>query len=220
MHVFFDLDGTLTDSREGIVRCIQHALRELGAEVPDDAELLRYVGPPLMGTFATLLDTVDAGRVQLAIGAYRQRFERIGLFENAVFPGIQATLTALGDAGHTMSVVTSKPHVYARRILEHFGLAPLFRGVYGPELANRAYTKGTLIAEACARAGMTAGDVVMVGDRAEDILGAREQGAAAIGVLWGYGGAEELEAARPDAIVASPVDLVTSIATVSLARSG
>lgn len=203
----FDLDGTLTDSRLGVARCIQHALAEAGAVVRSIEELTRYVGPPLSGSFATLLGTSDTQQIEGAIAAYRRRFERIGMFENRVYPGIVETLAAFEAAGHDMCVVTVKPRVYALRILEHFDIARLFRRVYGPELEARDYTKAALIREACAGPRASTSRAVMIGDRAEDVRGARSNGVGSVAVTWGYGDRAELEAAQPDRIVGSSSEL-------------
>jgi phosphoglycolate phosphatase len=141
MHVRFDLDGTLTDSRTGIARCIQHALVELGVKCPAEEALTEYVGPALTIAFAALLETSDPVRIDQAIAVFRQRFERIGMFENALYPGVAEAVSDLTEMGFRICVVTAKPHVYATRILEHFGLSGRFSGVYGPELADRTYSK-------------------------------------------------------------------------------
>jgi phosphoglycolate phosphatase len=211
MHLLFDLDGTLTDSREGVVRCIQHALAELGILVPPVEELTRYVGPPLPSSFATLLGTSDPARIELAIAAYRQRFERVGIFENALYPGIEEALAEFAAAGRCLCVVTAKPRFYARQILEHFNVAKLFRGIYGPELGQRQYSKESLIREACVEEKVTPLKAIMIGDRAEDILGAKRNALYSVGATWGYGEREELEAAQPDCLVTSSEELVEYI---------
>jgi phosphoglycolate phosphatase len=205
--VLFDLDGTLTDSRLGITRCIQHALAEAGAVVPPIEELTRYVGPPLPNSFSTLLGTSDAQQIDRAIATYRSRFEQAGIFENRLYPGIAEMLEAFEADGHAMCVVTAKPRVYALRILEHFEIAGLFHDVYGTELGARNYTKASLIKNACAQVSLPpASRAVMIGDRAEDVYGARSNGIGSVAVTWGYGAREELEAA-PDRIVASSSEL-------------
>ena len=203
----FDLDGTLTDSRLGVTRCLQHALAEAGALVPSGEQLTRYIGPPLPGSFATLLRTSDEQQIEGAIAAYRRRFEQIGIFENRVYPGIVEMLEAFDAAGHDMCVVTVKPRVYALRILEHFEIARCFRDVYGPELGTRDCTKASLIRAACTASPTPSSRAVMIGDRAEDVRGARSNGIGSVAVAWGYGDREELEAAEPDRIVASSCEL-------------
>ena len=211
MHLLFVLDGTLTDSREGIVRCIQHALAEVGAFVRPLEELTHYVGPPLPASFAALLGTTDVARVDAALAAYRRRFERVGMLENRLFPGIAEALEECAGAGHGICVVSAKPRVYSRRILKHFAIASLIRGVYGPGLGDRAYTKESLIREACLREQVQGNRAVMIGDRAEDVLGAKRNGVDAVAVTWGYGEREELEAARPSCIVTSCDELLDYI---------
>ena len=134
MNILFDLDGTLTDPREGIVACLKHALRGLGRSTPPDSDLERYIGPPLQESFALLLGAERQGEVDAAVQLYRERFSAKGLFENAVYPGIQAALAGLQGLGVVLYVATAKPRVFAERIVEHFGLRPYFRAVYGSEL--------------------------------------------------------------------------------------
>jgi phosphoglycolate phosphatase len=161
-----------------------------------------------------LLETSDAQVIERAIAAYRRRFEQVGIFENSLYPGITEMLVALRAASHELSVVTVKPRVYARRILEHFEIAELFREVHGPALGDRRYTKESLIREACRVAPtLTA---VMIGDRAEDVRGAKTNGLGAVAVAWGYGTREELEAAQPDHIVASSGELVEYVQHAAL----
>lgn len=209
MHILFDLDGTLTDSRAGIARCIQHALVELDVQCPEEETLTEYVGPALAAAFSALLETSDSAQIDRAIAAFRQRFERVGMFENALYPGIAESIPELVEMGFRLSVVTAKPHVYATRILEHFGLAGRFTRTYGPELADRTYSKEALIRQACIAERIHPLEGVMVGDRVEDILGARANGLRTVAVLWGYGIHAELEAAQPDHLVGSSAELVT-----------
>jgi phosphoglycolate phosphatase len=211
MQLMFDLDGTLTDSRLGITRCIQHALTEAGVVVPPIEELTRYIGPPLPASFATLLGTSDAEQIEATIASYRRRFEDLGMFENSLYPGIAEMLVAFDAAGHEMDVVTAKPRAYALRILQHFGIAQLFRGVYGPELGARDYSKESLIREARTGASGHAGCAVVIGDRAEDVRGAKRNGLGSVAVTWGYGDRAELEAAQPDCIVGSTGELMASL---------
>jgi phosphoglycolate phosphatase len=208
LHVLFDLDGTLTDSRAGIARCIQHALVELGVVCPPEQRLTEFVGPALATAFGSLLDTDEPARIDEAIAAFRERFERIGMFENALYPGIDEAVGDLVDMGFSLCVVTAKPRVYAARILEHFHLREHFAGVYGPDLADRKYSKELLIRQACLAEGVAPAHAVMVGDRVEDILGAQANHLQTAAVLWGYGDPAELEAAAPDYLAPTAADLV------------
>jgi phosphoglycolate phosphatase len=211
MQLMFDLDGTLTDSREGVIRCIQQALVEANVVPPPIEELTQYIGPPLAGSFARLLGTSDSQQIERAIAAYRRRFEQVGMFENRLYPGIAEMLAAFGAADHEMYVVTAKPRAYAVQILEYFGIGQLFRVVYGSELGARSYTKASLIREACIGMPARVERAVMIGDRAEDVHGAQNNGLGSVAVAWGYGDREELEAAQPDRIVVSSSELVEHI---------
>ena len=202
--VFFDLDGTLTDPKPGITECIRHALRGLGRTPPPTDELLWCIGPPLPGSFARLLDTTDETMLARALALYRERFGTVGLFENAVYPGISEALLAVRAAGFATFVMTSKPHVYATRIVAHFDLARRFERVYGSELDGTRVEKADLIAHALAQEALDPAHVVMIGDREHDMIGARRCGVRAIGVTYGYGSEAELRAHEPGAIAHTP----------------
>ncbi|HEY1534367.1 MAG TPA: HAD hydrolase-like protein [Polyangiaceae bacterium] len=212
-HLFFDLDGTLTDSRPGILRSLRHALTVLGREVPPDEALLRFIGPPTNDTFRELLGTADPAQNLRAISVYRERFVELGMFENSVYPGIVAGLSALREADFPLLVVTSKPEVYANQIIDHFELRQFFGHVYGSELSGERGNKGELIAHVLASEGLSSADAWMFGDRLHDIRGAKLNGLCAAGVLWGYGSKEELSEAGADALFADMPELVRAFAT-------
>lgn len=207
MQIFFDLDGTLTDSSPGIVRCINYALETLGHDPAKDDVLRPMIGTPLSIIFADVLSTHDEATIDRAIAAYRERFNDVGMFENSLFPGTAAALETLTHGGHALQVVTAKPAVAARRILEHFEVQRVFGAVHGPELTDRSCDKAELIGAALRFSRGNAGDAAMVGDRAEDMLGARAHGVHSIAAGWGYGSRQELVAARPD-FVAEHIDAV------------
>lgn len=202
--VFLDLDGTLTDPKPGITRSIRHALIELGMEAPAEDALTWCIGPPLLASFETL--TGDPALAPRALALYRERFGEIGLFENRVYDGIPEMLDRLRSAGCRLWLATSKPHVYARRITAHFGLNRCLDGVFGSELDGTRAEKTALLAHALAQTGADPADTVMLGDRKHDVEGALGNGLAAIGAVWGYGGAEELAAAGATALVDHPDD--------------
>ena len=166
--VFFDLDGTLTDPKPGIVRSIQHALGRLNRPVPEEDDLLWCIGPPLRSSFVRLLD--GEAEADLAVAFYRDRFGDIGLYENDVYPGITRVLGELKAAGWALHVATSKPHVYAQRILEHFELTAHFDQVFGAELSGERADKTDLLAQALRESGGSSGRSVMIGDRSHDML--------------------------------------------------
>lgn len=215
-RVFLDLDGTLTDARPGITRSIRHALTLLDRPAPPEEALTWCVGPPLLGSLTELLDG-DARLAERALALYRERFAEVGLFENTVYPEIPAALAALRADGHRLYLATSKPLVFAERIVRHFGLERWFDGLFGAELDGTRSGKAELLAWAMARAGRDAPGV-MVGDRSHDVAGARANGLAAIGVLWGYGGEAELTAAGAQRLIAAPSELPAA-ALSQLARS-
>jgi len=204
--LFFDLDGTLTDPKVGIVRCIGHALDALGVPVPADDDLLWCIGPPLRTSFAQMLG--GETRVEQAIQLYRERFSTIGMFENAVYDGVPELLGTLNDRGHRLFVATSKPHVYAAQILDHFELSGFFERVFGAELDGVRADKTDLLAYAIRETKVQPETAWMIGDRKHDIIGARANAVNAVGVLYGYGSRDELEQADAHALVARPSELV------------
>ena len=207
MELLFDLDGTLTDSSVGITLCLQHAIVRMGGQPPPAHELTRFIGPPLRSTFCELLATEDPVRLAAAIDHYRERFAGVGMFENAVYADVPPALDTLRARGHRLWVVTSKPEVYARTIVAHFGLEHHFAGMYGSELSGERTDKGDLIAHVLERQRLAREQVWMIGDRAHDVIGGRRNGVRTMGVLWGYGSETELREAGADAIVASIEDL-------------
>jgi phosphoglycolate phosphatase len=211
LTLFFDLDGTLSDPSEGITKSVQHALACLGRPYPGKAELQHYIGPPLRWTFPRLLGTDDGDLVERAIGYYRERYETIGLFENEVYPGIPELLQQLQDGGYRLYVVTSKPTVYADRIIRHFGLDSFFLDVYGPELDGRFDEKRELVGFVLRERRLNPRRTIMIGDRARDVESGRANGTRTIGVTYGFGSVEEIAAAQPDAICHSPGDICPAV---------
>jgi phosphoglycolate phosphatase len=214
-HLLLDLDGTLTDSREGITRCYMHALREMGREPLSAAELERFIGPPTRIVMRELLGTDDAALIERAVRIYRERFATIGLFENALYPGILDALTELRSRGLSLFVCTSKPEVYAVRILEHFRADYYFQHVYGCELDGTRSEKAEVIAYALEREQIAPETAIMIGDRRHDIEGAHSNRVRAIGVLYGFGSAEELTKAGADALCASVAELPETVARLA-----
>lgn len=203
VSLFFDLDGTLTDPALGITSCIRYALGALGHD--GGTQLARFIGPPLHHSFAELLATDDDGLIQEAVRLYRERFATVGLYENAVFDGVPEALQNLVEEGHSLRVVTSKPTVYADRIIDHFRLRPFFPVAYGSELSGVRTDKAELLAHVLEIEQPE--QAVMIGDRLHDIVGAKSNGLAAVGVLWGYGSAQELRQAGADHLVERVADI-------------
>lgn len=209
--ILFDLDGTLTDPREGITRSIAHALEAMGVASPPLEELTFAIGPPLRASLAGLLKTDSRDAVERALAFYRERFGETGLYENAVYEGMRETLTALQGSGATLFVATSKPQVYAERILRHFALDAHFLAVHGSELDGTRDDKRELLAHLLPQHGIAATDAVMIGDRGVDMIAARHHGVAALGAMWGYGTRAELEEAGAQRLCDRPGDLPAAI---------
>ncbi len=199
--ILFDLDGTLTDSQAGITRSIQYALAQYGIVAADPAALAHMIGPPLHEGFQEHFG-FSVAESHVAVARYREYYADTGIYENLVYEEMPELLAELRQQ-HTLLVATSKPTVYAERILAHFDLARYFTVVVGAFLDNTRTDKATVIYDALQAAGMTADHAVMVGDRAHDVVGAHANGVASIAVTYGYGTLDELEAAQPDAMVAS-----------------
>ena len=198
--VLFDLDGTVTDPKEGITCAVAYALRQQGI-IADPDTLTPFIGPPLHESFPELFGLTET-QTDRAIRDFRVYFSRQGWAENIPYEGMAEFLESLQKAGLKLVIATSKPEEFALRIMEHFGLAAYFHRICGAQRENRASArKGSVVADALRRSG-TDGPAVMVGDRRFDIAGAHENGLPAIGVLYGYGGREELENAGADYLAA------------------
>lgn len=204
--VFFDLDGTLTESGPGIMQSVRYALARFGIDEPNDEPLRRFIGPPLMYSFRTFygLSADDAMR---AMHVYREYYEANGMFQNSVYDGIPALLDALKTAGKRLCVATGKPEKFAVPILRHYGLAHFFDVIGGSDEAETRADKTTVIRFVLNASGAVANDTIMIGDRHHDVDGAHANGIPCIGVLYGYGDRAELEDARADAIAATVSEL-------------
>ena len=203
VNALFDLDGTLTDPGDGFVRCVTHALSVLNCPGHSPREIRKHVGPPLEETLGKLLDG-DRAKVRAAVALYRERYATEGYLENKVYPGIERALEDLRREGVALFVATSKPSVFARRILEHFRLADLFQGIYGSELDGTRSNKAQLIEHILTAESLVRGSTVVIGDRAHDMVGALANGVRPIGVLWGYGTRDELANAGATALCEHP----------------
>lgn len=202
-YYLFDLDGTLTDPKEGITKSVQYALESYGIDVHDLDELDKFIGPPLFESFIEYYGFSEA-ESRGAIEKYRERFSKVGIFENVLYDGMEDLLKKLVDSGKTLLVATSKPTLFAERILDYFGIAKYFAFVAGSELDGARTRKSDVIKFALESMGITDLDsCVMIGDRMHDVVGAKESGIESVGVLYGYGGREELEEAGADYIAES-----------------
>ena len=201
--VLFDLDGTLTDPVQGICGSVRYALQKAGRPVGPIESYHKYIGPPLLRSFEVYANATPEEAQEL-LGYYREHFSTVGLFENEVYPGMPELLDRLCQAGKTMMVATSKPEVFARKILDHFQLAAYFSFVGGATLDGVRSTKEEVIDYVLkTNEVVSLSEVIMVGDRKFDILGAKHAGVSSVGCVYGYGSREELETAGADYVVDS-----------------
>lgn len=202
-YIFFDLDGTLTDSKEGVILSARYAIEKMGYPQPDEATMLKFVGPPLVDSFMEHCGFTRE-QAERAVELYRERYVPIGLFENAPAPGAAELLARLREKGYQTALASSKPEVMCETVCTHFGFTPHLDVISGSPL-HGDYTKADVIRAAMARLGLTAGDaaeILMVGDRKYDVLGAAECGIACVGLkLFGYAEEGELEDAGAVAMV-------------------
>lgn len=194
-YLFFDLDGTLSDSAPGIVNSVLHAAEKMGIDAGDHKALLRFVGPPLPDSFRDYLGFTPE-QTQEAIPLFRGYYGEKGILENVMYEGIDELLEAVAEAGFVCAVATSKPEPFARIIMERYGLDKYFRYIAGCTIEETRTDKGEVIAYAMESCGITdPSKVLMIGDRRHDVIGSRKHNMDCVGVLYGYGSREELEEA-------------------------
>ena len=200
-YILFDLDGTLTDPEEGIINCVIYALEDVGIRVKDRKSLQCFIGPPLVNSFQEFYG-MSQEEAKISTAKYRERYSQIGLFENRAYSGITAVLERLKKAGKTLAIATSKPEVYAVPIAEKYGLAPYLANICGSELDGSRDEKWDVIEEVLKRLSITDRSLVlMVGDRKNDVIGAKKCGIDCLGVYYGYAEPGELERAGADYVV-------------------
>lgn len=205
--ILFDLDGTLTDSGPGITNSVAYSLKKYGIEVTDRTELYKFIGPPLKESFEKYYG-FSAEDSRKAVEYYREYYTDKGIFENAVYEGIEELLREIRKSGKKAVVATSKPEIFAKRILEHFDLAKYFEHIVGANMDETRTKKDEVIS--CVLQSLAISDrsnVLMIGDRKHDILGAKKNGIASLGVLFGFGDYEELEKAGANYIVKNVKDI-------------
>lgn len=206
--ILFDLDGTLTDSGEGIINCATLALEHFGLPIPSREEMRVFVGPPLHETFIKF--GVPADKADEAISVYRSRYIPIGKFENTPYPGIREMLASLQEKGYQLFVATSKPETTAVEIMDHFDLSKHFNQICGAALDRSRVNKEDVIAYLLAQ-NSADNEIIMVGDTAFDVIGAKKHGIPTIGVSWGYGSVDDMVAAGAVSIVHSAEELFTQL---------
>jgi len=208
-NILFDLDGTLTDSKVGITRCIQFSLEHFNMSVPEADELTWCIGPPLRDSFSRILDTNDDSILDLALTNYRRRFSETGIFENVVYPGVALSLQKIRQSGYHIFLATSKPQVFARQILNHFNLSQFFHTIYGSELNGTFSDKSELIAFILKTENLSPEVSLMVGDRVHDITGGKKNGLITAAVSYGYGSQKEIASSKPDILFDAFPDILS-----------
>lgn len=200
-YLLFDLDGTLTDPFEGITKCVQYALSSCGVEIEDLNELKAFIGPPLVPAFMEYYG-FSKEKAEYALKKYRERFSDVGIFENKLFDGIPKLLSDLNNAGFKLCLATSKPEVYAVKILEHFDISKYFDFICGATLDESRSEKWEVIYEIIKQLKLEnkKSEMLMIGDRKHDIIGAKKCGIKSLGIYTGYAEEGELEKAGADFI--------------------
>lgn len=206
-HILFDLDGTLTDSAEGITKSTAYALKHFNIEVADLKSLEKFIGPKLQDSFMEFYNFSEE-QAERASELFQERFARIGKFENKLYPGIKELLEKLKNSGRKLYVATSKPVFYSKEILDHFSISQYFEDISGAELDGSKSHKEEVIGRILTQNKITpSGQVVMVGDRKFDVIGAKANQIPVIGVLYGFGDREELTASGADRLAADLAEL-------------
>ena len=198
--ILFDLDGTIIDSQEGIMKCIRYAMEAIGKEEPDDAKLRRFIGPPLDYSFREFYG-FDEETIDFLVEKYRERYKPIGAFECKLYPGVKETLTRLKEAGYEIGLSSSKPEVFCKKILEFHQIADLFSYVTGSDLEGERDTKAKVILESLHRFSAQKEEAVLIGDTRFDVEGAKEAGVPCIGITYGFGTREQLEQAGAEVVL-------------------
>ena len=210
-HILFDLDGTLTDSYEGIAKSVQYSLEYYGIKEDNEDNLKRFVGPPLQKSFRDFYGFPEE-KAKQAVEKYRERYNVTGVYENKVIEGVPETLKTLSDSGKKLYVATSKPLQLANIVLSHFELDKYFEYICGASLDFSFVEKSNIIEFILDKYNITdKASVLMVGDRKFDIIGAKQTGIASVGVLCGYGSKQELSDAGADYVVSNFSDILKII---------
>lgn len=209
--ILFDLDGTLTDPGEGITNSVAHSLKKYGIDVEDKTSLYKFIGPPLHESYEVYYGFSREEALK-AVDYYREYYRVKGIYENKVYDGIENMLETLYKSGKKIILATSKPEVFAKEILRHFGLSKYFTYVAGANLDGTMTDKAEVVEYALTEGGVNdRSSAVMIGDRKHDIIGAKKNGIDSIGVLFGYGSRVELETAGADYIAEYTVDILKII---------
>lgn len=205
-YIFFDLDGTITKSEEGIFNAIEYSVAKMGLKKPERAALRPFIGPPLLYSFTKFFNLSEE-EGERAVAFYREYYSRKGLYECEVYAGVRETLYALKGMGKTLALATAKPEVFSEKVLAFHNLSDVFDKIIAADMSAASSEKSTIVARALSAFAAEAEDALMVGDRSFDIIGAHANGVKGCGVLYGYGSSEELKAVNADYIVSSPKEI-------------
>ena len=206
--LFFDLDGTVSNNFDGISRCLNFALKELGLRELSEAEVLPFVGPPFRESLPRVFPGIDT---EAALRLYRKRYQDKGWLENSLYDGMADAIRTLHLQGFTIALCTSKPRIFAERIISHFQLSRYFDGVHGPELDGKFDRKTDLLRHLVEHYKVVPTSAVMIGDRNKDVEAANYAGTQSLGVLWGFGSHDELQNAGAHRIIQNPDQLVHTV---------
>jgi len=212
-NILFDLDGTLTDSKIGIIRSIQFSLEHFNVTVPDENLLTWCIGPPLKDSFSQILKTTDSSILDKALFRYRKRYAKTGIFENRVYPGVASSLRKIHQSELRMFLATAKPQIFAKQILDHFNLSHFFTTIYGSELDGRLTDKSELISHILETERLDPRVSLIVGDRIHDLAGGKENDLMTAAATYGYGSREEIDSAAPDFSLETFADLLSLLKT-------
>lgn len=212
-NILFDLDGTISNSEAGITNCIRYVLDFWGIEQPPQEDLLCFIGPPLKEQFQKIYG-FDEEKALQSVAKYRERYDKEGIFECELYPGVKELIIALKEKGYQIALASSKPKTACERIIEHFQLDAYFDGIYGATLDGRISTKEQVLENLFEETGMKREETVLIGDTRFDVSGAKQAGILCIGITYGFGSQEELEANGAIAICHTPKEVEEYLETI------
>lgn len=213
-NVLFDLDGTVSDSQEGVIGCYQYTIGKLSRYRYEDKEIKKMIGTPLRGMLSSLLRSDDKEFISEAVRLYREKYAEIGIIGNKAFPGITELLVALQRESYRVFLVTMKNRYDAEKIIKFLGYENFFTGIYGPDLEGHPDHKAPLIKTVINEHGLAPDETVMVGDRKEDIIAGKSNRTFTIGITYGYGSKDEISDSAPDRICNTPDEILKAIKTL------
>jgi phosphoglycolate phosphatase len=215
-NILFDLDGTISDSREGVVGCFQHTLKELTGSYSEESMIMNLIGIPIRTVFNELLQTDNEQHITKAIMIYRDKYTEIGITGNTVYPGIDELLFALNKTGYRIYIVTMKNTRDSEKVIRHLGFDHLIQRIYGPNLEGYPDNKAELIGLALDENNLSRDETVMIGDRKEDVLAGKSNNIRTIGVTYGFGSREEIAESLPYEICNSPEEILRAVEALSI----